>query len=346
MTQPMIHGSCYSALMLCVHVLTCAMMAATAGLAGCASSSPSSSADAQRTGGRLLQSQAVSLLDGRPLYAPELPADVRAVREEQLYEAQIAYDRDLHNEDAMIWLGRRQAYLGEFRTAIDTFSNGLALTPGSHRLLRHRGHRYITVREFGNAIADLERAAHIIESGGLPDEVEPDGQPNERGIPTSTSHTNIYYHLGLAHYLRREWNQAAAAYRKCLSYAKNDDMRVAATYWLFLSLMRAGKADDASAALAEINPGMDIIENHSYHRLLLVFKGELDPPALQPTEGVANDASVDLATIGYGLGVRDLMQGDTPSAQRRFRDVVDKTNWAAFGHIAAEAELAAMEGTD
>jgi hypothetical protein len=294
----------------------------------------------------LLQPQAVSLLDGRPLYPPELPADVRAAREEQLYEAQIAYDRDLHNEDAIIWLGRRQAYLGEFRAAIDTFSNGLALTPDSHRLLRHRGHRYITVREFGNAVADLERAADIIENGGLPDEAEPDGQPNDRGVPTSTSHTNIYYHLGFAHYLRREWNQAADGYRKCLSLAKNDDMRVAATYWLFLSLMRAGNADAANAALVDISPGMDIIENHSYHRLLLIFKGELDAAALQPTEGAAGDVSVDLATIGYGLGVRDLMHGDTASAQQRFRDVVANTNWAAFGHINAEAELAAGEATD
>ena len=168
-------------------------------------------------------------------------------------------------------------------------------------------------------------------------------QPNARGIPTSTSHTNIYYHLGLAHYLQRRWNEAAAAYRKCLSFAQNDDMRVAATYWLFLSLMRDGRADDANAALADISAGMEIIENDSYFMLLRVFKGELDAGALQPGDGVGGDVSIDVATIGYGLGVRDLVHGDRAAAEQRFRDVIARTNWAAFGHIAAEAELAAMK---
>src|ERR1700741_5254182 len=90
------------------------------------------------------QPQAWSLL-GEPLFAPDLPADVRARREQQLYEAQIVYDRDPHDEDAIIWLGRRQAYLGDYRAAIDTFSNGLAIMPASVLLLRHRGHRYITL---------------------------------------------------------------------------------------------------------------------------------------------------------------------------------------------------------
>ena len=87
---------------------------------------------------------------------------------------------------------------------------------------------------------------------------------------------------------------------------------------------------------------MDIIENHSYHRLLLVFKGELSEDALHPEAGASTDITIDQATIGYGLGARDLLNGDAVSAERRFREVIASTNWAAFGHIAAEAELAQM----
>ena len=38
--------------------------------------------------------------------------------------------------------------------------------------------------------------------------IEPDGQPNARNIPTSTLNSNIYYHLGLAQYLKGEFEAA------------------------------------------------------------------------------------------------------------------------------------------
>jgi hypothetical protein len=50
------------------------------------------------------------------------------------------------SEENFIWLGRRYAYLGDYTTAISTFSRGLAKYPQSYKLLRHRGHRYITTR--------------------------------------------------------------------------------------------------------------------------------------------------------------------------------------------------------
>jgi tetratricopeptide (TPR) repeat protein len=295
----------------------------------------------RRTGSAEAVPQAISLL-GQPLFPPVLPAQAQASREAQLYEAQVEYDRDPHDEEAIIWLGRRKAYLGEYRAAIDCFSNGLALDPASYRLLRHRGHRYITLRQFDDAIDDLSRAASIIEAANIADEVEPDGQPNDRNIPTGTSHTNIYYHLGLALYLQGEFVDAAEAYRRCLAYSHNNDMRVAATYWLYLALARSGQTQAAGAVLGSITPEMAIIENHSYHQLLLVFKGEVEPEALVAGDGVGGDVSIDIATIGYGLGARELLQGRVAQAQARFREVVAQTNWAAFGHIAAEAELAAM----
>ncbi len=54
--------------------------------------------------------QAVSLF-GDTLAAPPLPDEVRAAREQRLATAQDDYATDSTAADAIIWLGRRTAYL-------------------------------------------------------------------------------------------------------------------------------------------------------------------------------------------------------------------------------------------
>jgi hypothetical protein len=90
--------------------------------------------------------------------------------------------------------------------------------------------------------------------------------------------------------------------------------------------------------LEPIAADMDIIENHAYHRLLLMFKGQEAPEALLEPTGEAD--GVQDATIGYGVGNWYLVNGDTSRAMEVFRRVVAGPQWAAFGAIAAEAELA------
>ena len=227
--------------------------------------------------------------------------------------------------------------------AIRVFSDGLAPNqlPDSYRLLRHRGHRFITRRNFDGAIGDLSRAAELIE--GVPDEIEPDGMPNDKNIPRSTTHTNIYYHLGLAYYLKGDFESSAGAYRKCLAFSTNDDMRCAAAYWLYLSLRRSNDADGAQAVLDPIHDDMDIIENFSYHKLLLLYKGETTTGELL---GSADEGSIDDATLGYGIAAWHLVNDDTDQALEICRRIVDGPAWPAFGHIAAEAELARVARPD
>src|SRR5687768_13528444 len=88
--------------------------------------------------------EALSLL-GRPLMGPELGPTVAAERELELLQALSDYDSDPESEDAIIWVGRRLAYLGRFNEAIGVFTRGLAHHPQSYKLLRHRGHRHITL---------------------------------------------------------------------------------------------------------------------------------------------------------------------------------------------------------
>ena len=62
--------------------------------------------------------EAMSLL-GKPLYAAEQPAETRAKLEENLAAARKDLEKDPNSADAAIWVGRRTAYLGRFRDAID-----------------------------------------------------------------------------------------------------------------------------------------------------------------------------------------------------------------------------------
>jgi tetratricopeptide (TPR) repeat protein len=268
----------------------------------------------------------------------QLPAEQRKVLEANLADAEAAYHQDPRSEDAIIWLGRRQAYLWRYRDAIDTFSKGLAIHPKSYKLYRHRGHRYITVRELENAIADFERAAALIKD--VPDEVEPDGAPNRFNKPRSSSHSNIWYHLGLAYYLKGDFTNALRAYQECMKFSNNDDMRVATLDWLYMTYRRLARHGAARQLLDQVTEKMDILENDSYHKRLLMYKGALKPEQLLDT---ANADDLTIATQGYGVGNWYFVEGNRAKARDIFERVVQGRQWAAFGYIAAEVDLKRMQ---
>jgi tetratricopeptide (TPR) repeat protein len=284
--------------------------------------------------------EAISLL-GDSLWAPALSDSTRRGHERRLAEARADLERDSRDVARLIWLGRRTAYLGRFREAIDIYSRGIADHPDEPRLYRHRGHRHVTVRRFDLAVADLRRAAGLIR--GHADEIEPDGLPNARNIPTSTLQSNIWYHLGLAHYLRGDFAAARRAYRECLRVSTNPDMLCATSHWLYMTLRRLGRENEARALLEPIRPDLDVIENRGYLRLLLMYKGVLPADSLlAPSAG--EQSALDDATVGYGVGNWHLYHGRAAAAESVFRRVVAGPQWPAFGHIAAEAELARMRG--
>ena len=299
---------------------------------GCASRSTAPPASAPLPAG----AEAMSLLR-KPLFAPRLSAETRANFEKRLAEARTAWEANPDDPEAIVWLGRRTAYLGRYREAIRIYSEGIEKHPMEARLYRHRGHRYITVRQFDDAIADFNRAAELIK--GKPDEIEPDGLPNARNIPTSTLQSNIWYHLGLAHYLKGDFARALEAYHECMKVSTNPDMLVATTNWLYMTLRRLDRFQEAAAVLAPITRDMNLIENDSYHRLLLVYKGEISAESAVSSAS-AEDRALDDATLGYGVGNWHLYRGFKPQAQRIFKRVLEGESWAAFGYLAAEAEMA------
>jgi tetratricopeptide (TPR) repeat protein len=274
-----------------------------------------------------------SFLDRQP---PPVSAAAKQEMEIRLQNARAQFEANPNDPEAIIWLGRRLGYLGKFREAIDVFGNGAEKFPGDARFYRHRGHRYITVRQFDLAIADFEKAARLMR--GKPDQIEPDGQPNARNIPTSTLKFNIWYHLGLAYYLKGQNEKALKAYRECLKVSDSPDRVVATSHWLYMTLRRLNRPEEAAKVLLPIRSGMDVIENTGYYRLLLMYKGEI-PFETLVGEVKEQQASAASHSIMYGLGNWHLYNGRKPEAAEMFRQIIASDQWTSFGYIAAERDL-------
>lgn len=256
--------------------------------------------------------------------------------EARLAESRLRYEAEPNNPEALIWLGRRLAYLGRFTQAIEVYSTGIKKFPSDARLYRHRGHRYITLRKFDPAIADLQKAAGLIK--GKPDEVEPDGQPNARNIPTSTLQFNIWYHLGLAQYLSGRYRSALNSYRECFKVSQSSDSLVATSHWLYMTLRRLNRPSEAALAVRRIKHDLDIIENDGYYKLVLMYKGLLTSESLL-AETLKLPESAASHSVLYGLANWHLHNGHRDKAVELLRRITATDQWTSFGYVAAEADL-------
>jgi tetratricopeptide (TPR) repeat protein len=277
--------------------------------------------------------EAVSLF-GEPLAEVPMSAAERQEREARYAEARTAALAHPDDVDAQIWFGRRAAYAGHLREAVDVFTHALDKWPDDPRLLRHRGHRYITLRRFDLAAADLERASKLATR--RPDEAEPDEAGSQ--APADTLRSNIWYHLGVARYLAGDFAAALKAEEQCLLLRATPDREAAARFWSYLALRRLGRDVEARQALAPVRPNMAVLENRAYLLLMMMYKGDLTPDALL-APGAAGDDPLDPAILRYGVGAWYLAEGKRDDAVRLDREVLALRQWNSFAHIAAEADL-------
>jgi hypothetical protein len=115
-------------------------------------------------------------------------------------------------------------------------------------------------------------------------------------------------------------------------------MQVATRHWLYMTLRRLERTDEAAAVLAPVHADMEILENHDYFRLLRMYQGAEEPEAL--LEAAAAGTALANATVTYGVANWYLYSGRRDEALDLFRRIVALPEWAAFGYLAAEAELA------
>lgn len=271
--------------------------------------------------------EGVSLL-GKSLYSPEPSKEAI----EKYKVAKADYEKNSDDIEALIWFGRRTAYLGRYRDAVGIYTRGISRFPSDARLYRHRGHRYITLRKFDSAVNDLEKAAALVE--GKEDEVEADGLPNARNIPVSSLHTNIWYHLALAYYLQNDLENALRTQRKGIEASNNNDMRVAFLHWHYMTLRRLGREKEALEALNSIHRGMEVFENMAYLNLCLFYKGVMKMEELLNSKysSIMNDA------VAYGMGNWYLYNGEREKGREIFKKLLSGAGWPSFGYIAAEAD--------
>ena len=218
---------------------------------------------------------------------------------------------DPRSVDRIVALGTAQAGVRQMREAVETFTKGLATLPNNALLLRWRGHRYLSVREFDKAKTDLTR-----------------------GIALDTTIYGLWYHLGVVRFAQGDFAGAADAFTHALPKAPDAGELAGSTDWLWMSLSRAGKHADAKAML-DRHPDSLKIDN-AYAARLRMYRGLVDPERVFTA---ADTADVQVATLSFGIGNYYLVKGDTVRARQYFERSVASGGWAGFGFIVSEIEL-------
>jgi tetratricopeptide (TPR) repeat protein len=231
--------------------------------------------------------------------------------------AESALAADPRNPQKFIDLGVAESGVRRYREAVQTFTRGLAIAPDNALLFRWRGHRYLTLRDFDHALQDLTH-----------------------GNARDSTIYGIWYHLGVTHFVRGEYAGAATCFAKARTIAPDDNEYTGSNDWLWMSLMRAGKPEEARARLAEMRAAPNITSAAAYRQRIRLYRGEIGPDEVV---GPADTAGIALATLSFGVGNWYMTRGDRANARRWFeRAVAAADGWPAFGFIAAEQELRRM----
>ncbi|MBL8960978.1 MAG: tetratricopeptide repeat protein, partial [Gemmatimonadetes bacterium] len=170
--------------------------------------------------------------------------------------AQQALATNPRSVDAILALGAAHSGARQFREAIETYTRGIAVAPNNALLYRWRGHRYLSVRDHDKALADFAR-----------------------GMALDSAVYGIWYHLGVIRFLKGEFAAAATAFARGRVIAP-DPGELAGSYdWGWMSLMRAGRRDEARALLASM-PDSVTRAPVAYSQRLRLYKGEITPAAM------------------------------------------------------------------
>jgi tetratricopeptide (TPR) repeat protein len=250
---------------------------------------------------------------GRKLYA--LPDDQSVVTARKSLAA------DPKNADRVLQLSKAQAGRRQYREAVATSTQGLSFAPKNADLYLERGHRELGLREFQAARKDLEQAVQL-----------------------APENLDTHYHLALSHYFVGEFEQAAASFDKARALAKSNDSLIDCSNWLYVSLRRAGKEQQAAQALARITPEVKNTEPHLYFylRLLRFYQGQLTAEAVLPPHpaGPADvEGELSFNTVSYGVGNWRLYNHKGSDAVPLFQNVVKGEAWNSWGFVGSEVEL-------
>lgn len=267
---------------------------------------------------------------GKPLVAKT--ADPKLLAKSDSVIAAIKSKSEL-TEDDYVDMGRQFVSTNRYKLAVANFTEGLAQYPNSFKLLRNRGHRYITLRQLDLAIADLTKAEELIRPQPEIWEYDAEGKPN-----ASIQH-QIWYHIGVYHYLKKDYTQSSQAFEQALAWTHEGRNIVGATNWLYDNYKRLGQNDKAGALLKPITPDYDTDREHAYFRRLMLYKGVIKPEELVDVNIASDKLSIQDITKMYGLANWYAYQGKQEMAFSLYSKILESSEWAGFAYAASEIEV-------
>ena len=217
------------------------------------------------------------------------------------------YETLLELADALCWQLR-------FREAIDALTQAVKLAPERMEAYRKRGPKYLDTLQFEQALTDYTRCEQA------------------DGVSVMSR-----YRIGMARYLMEKYEDAINAFSDSLTIApQDDDMYIADVYWLVLSQLRAGKADEAQKTLQQhYRPDMYVGHHTAYEKAMRVAAG------FAPMEDMlaALDREKDdlqFAMTAYGLCVLLEAAGEQEKAVALREKLLARDGfWFCFSYLAA-----------
>ena len=269
---------------------------------------------------------------GKPLYRN--PVDAEKLAELDQLIAAVEMKANL-SEDDYIELGRHYISGNRFQDAIALYTRGLEAHPDSFKLRRHRGHRYINVRELDKAIVDLNEAVELMGDTSA-DVMEYDGS----GKPYGTYEHWVWYHVGLYHYLNEDFDEAARAYEKCAATAMDNKGLIGASDWLYNAYQKGGNPAEAARVIDAIPADIDADRNHPYFHRVMVYKGITSPADLLDVNKPANDWGGRDITLGYGIANWYKFNGDADTADKIYKAILQTPFWNCWAYVVTDKEQA------
>jgi len=287
--------------------------------------------DATVTDSSMPPQEAVSF-GGKPLYRN--PVNAEKLEELDRLIAAVETKADLSEGD-YIELGRYYIAGNRFQDAIALYTRGLESHPDSFKLRRHRGHRYINVRELDKAIVDLNQAVELMGDTSS-DVMEYDGS----GKPYGTYEHWVWYHIGLYHYLNEDFDEAARAYEKCVATAVDNKGLVGASDWLYNAYQKAGKSSEAARVVDAIPADIDADRNHPYFHRVMVYKGIEKPEEVLDFNKPVNQWTGRDVTLGYGIANWYKFNGDEATAKKIYKAILQTPFWNSWAYVVTDKEQA------
>jgi tetratricopeptide (TPR) repeat protein len=270
-------------------------------------------------------------LAGKPLVSPPVDAKVVEKCDSIIH---IIQSKPNLSEDDYIEIGKQLVAKAKYKEAAANFSEGLVRYPNSFKLLRYRGHRYLTLRKLDLAVIDLLKARDLIKS--QPDVWEVDA----KGKPTDTYQHQIEYHLGVYYFVKKDYKNAVAAFEQSLKQAHDANEIAGTTDWLYNSYMRNGQKAEAEKLLSSFTPDAKADKEQAYFRRILLYRGVAKPAEILDESKSPDQWSIQETTRAYGLANWYGWQGDKKKAHELYSKILNATNsWPAFAYLASEVEV-------